>query len=489
MTRSTGKRKHHCKGGYPKDPAIKPFGEWLPANQGFFKNFCTWLQDGGYSFSAVHIYGVAARLALGYPDKPYWTIDPDADLDRVSQHLETRPLTPGTRSNYRKGLLKLAEYLRLVCNRPSRERPINWAYYTGLLPDWLTEHVRDYLFHCRRNWRPDQVHRSTLNLLGRLTIILRWMAARVMLSCLGDITPDLWFDYLEARLSEDIKPVTLNHHLSCLQTFLTFLDEVGHPICQRMLLVDPLDEGTRLPQDVPPEQLRKLYLEIQKAANHRHNGVRRTGLLDTTWSLLMLHCGLRTCEVRRLRLSDIDWETRRVRIEQSKGFKDRIVYLSQAASDALQAYLSVRGPAEALSDHVFIYRHKPLSGRYCQVRLRTYGKRCGVGISPHKIRHSCATLLLNAGAPVVTVQTLLGHKYVDTTLKYARLYDGTVATEYYRAMEQVESRLALVEVDERKPLNPDRLLALVDSLSESLLEEEQSEMLQTLRTGILALVQ
>jgi hypothetical protein len=46
-----------------------------------------------------------------------------------------------------------------------------------------------------------------------------------------------------------------------------------------------------------------------------------------------------------------------------------------------------------------------------------------------------------------------------------------------------------VEVDERKPLNPDRLLALVDSLSESLLEEEQSEMLQTLRTGILALVQ
>lgn len=129
MTRNTGKRKHHYKDSYPKDPAIKSFGEWLPANQGFFKNFCTWLQDGGYSFSAVNIYGVAARLALGYLDKPYWTIDPDADLERMSLHLETRLLTPGTRNDYRKGLLKLAEYLRLRCGRPPRERPINWAYY------------------------------------------------------------------------------------------------------------------------------------------------------------------------------------------------------------------------------------------------------------------------------------------------------------------------------------------------------------------------
>lgn len=61
------------------------------------------------------------------------------------------------------------------------------------------------------------------------------------------------------------------------------------------------------------------------------------------------------------------------------------------------------------------------------------------------------------------------------------------AVEYYQAMEQVESRLAVVECDEVKPLNPERLLALVDSLSGSLLEEEQSEILHMLRTGILAL--
>ena len=59
-------------------------------------------------------------------------------------------------------------------------------------------------------------------------------------------------------------------------------------------------------------------------------------------------------------------------------------------------------------------------------------------ISHHQLRHSCAALLLNAGAPVVSVQALLGHEKVDTTLGYARLYDGTLAADYCRAMGQIE---------------------------------------------------
>jgi len=49
-----------------------------------------------------------------------------------------------------------------------------------------------------------------------------------------------------------------------------------------------------------------------------------------------------------------------------------------------------------------------------------------VYVTPHMLRHSCATLLLNAGAPILTVQAILGHKHINTTLGYARLYDGTV---------------------------------------------------------------
>jgi integrase len=143
----------------------------------------------------------------------------------------------------------------------------------------------------------------------------------------------------------------------------------------------------------------------------------------------MLHCGLRVGEVRRLRLSDLDLEGRRARIEQSKGLKDRIVFLSQPTTVALNAYLEIRGPAD--SNPVFIFRHRSLSTTYCRRRLRTYGRRCGVVVIPHQLRHSCATLLLNAGAPILAVKTILGHKQIDTTMGYARLYDGTVATDYY----------------------------------------------------------
>ena len=204
--------------------------------------------------------------------------------------------------------------------------------------------------------------------------------------------------------------------------------------------------------------------------------------------LLMLQSGLRTCEVRRLRLADLDLNEHRVRIEQSKGLKDRIVCLSQPTLDALKAYLEVRGPAEALSEHVFIYRHIPLSSRYCQVRLHTYGKRCGIQVTPHQLRHSCATLLLNAGAPILTVQTLLGHQHVDVTLGYARLYDGTLAADYYRAMTQIEKQLDLPEDATAEPLNSSQLVALVDTLRNGTLNENQIETVHALRAGILALV-
>jgi hypothetical protein len=131
-----------------------------------------------------------------------------------------------------------------------------------------------------------------------------------------------------------------------------------------------------------------------------------------------------------------------------------------------------------------------LSVSYCSQRLRTYGKRCGAQVAPHQLRHTCATLLLNAGAPLLTVQTILGHKHVSTTLGYARLYDGTVAADYYRAMDQIERRLELAGSADDAPPKGGQLLALVDSLREDgTLNDVQQETVYALREGILALVE
>ena len=292
--------------------------------------------------------------------------------------------------------------------------------------------IRAYINHRSRSWQPEHQWQSTLNLLSHLTGTLRGLGCPTGLT---KITPLLWLDYVERRLQAGIQPATLNRELHDLQSFLQFLADTGRPVNNRMLAVEPLDAGDPRPRDVPVAQLRKLLADVESAAE---NQAKRQALLDRAWLLLMLHSGLRTAEIRRLGLADLDVEKRQLRIEPGKGLQERLVFLSAASVAALQAYLAVRGPA--LTDHIFIFRHQSLSMGYCGLRLHAIGRRCGLHVTPHRLRHSCATLLLNAGAPILTVQRVLGHRYVQTTLRYARLYEATVVRDYQRAMGRVEGR-------------------------------------------------
>ncbi|HUI87941.1 MAG TPA: hypothetical protein VLX61_04375 [Anaerolineales bacterium] len=111
-------------------------------------------------------------------------------------------------------------------------------------------------------------------------------------------------------------------------------------------------------------------------------------------------------------------------------------------------------------------------------RKRTLARGQRAALPPY------ATLLLNSGAPVLAVQTILGHKQVDTTLEYARLYDGTVAADYYSAMNHVERQLALPEDKMAEPLGIGQLIALTDALRRDALSPVQAEIVRTLRDGL-----
>jgi integrase len=487
MTLNTDELEHPLQGKQSAEPDIKLLKDCLPANKNFYRCFRRWLCDGGYSDSALNIYSCAARLALGLLDKPYWEINLQADLDWVREYIATRYTSQATRDSYNRGLLKLAEYLCIKGRRTLPEKAVDWSTFLDPLPEWLHTDLRDYVAHRRRSWLPDNQHQATVACLSQLTLSLRWIIAQVPLSDAQVITPALWFDYVDHSLEVGRSPVTINIHLYVLQDFLRFQAEIGHPICQRMLRVRTLDRGPQVHRDVPQEHVQRLMQTIESGATAKSTALRRLGAMDRAWFLLMLTSGLRCGEVRRLRLDDLDLKGRRVRIIQSKGLKDRIVYLVQATVDALSDYLRVRGPAA--TDHVFIYRHRPLSPSYCLGRMRTYSRRCGVDVTPHQLRHTCATILLNAGAPILTVQTILGHKYVDTTLRYARLYDGTVAADYYRAMDEIERRLMLQEETDRPAPHVGQLLALVDSLQVGTLNDAQRETVQMLRAGLLALME
>jgi integrase/recombinase XerC len=236
------------------------------------------------------------------------------------------------------------------------------------------------------------------------------------ISCLRDITPKLWFAYVDMRLKSGIQPTTLNTTLRALRSFLRNAQESAPAICERILKIRPLKTGKLLPRDISEMNLNEL--------------LKYADATDQAWILLMAYSGLRTCEIRSLLWQDIDLKRRTVRIKESKGLRSRVVFMSQPMIKALKK-LSKH------SEYVFTFNGQPLSNRSCQSKLNTIGKKCGIHVSPHQLRSTCATILLNAGMSIFGVQTILGHKYVDTTLRYARTYDATVAKDYQQAIKSL----------------------------------------------------
>lgn len=123
---------------------------------------------------------------------------------------------------------------------------------------------------------------------------------------------------------------------------------------------------------------------------------------------------------------------------------DRTVYMTDTTVLAMKAYLTVRGPGP--TDHVFLYHNQAVSKDLVRERIKAAGKQVGIHVYPHRLRHTAATQLVNAGCRITSIQRFLGHKLLTTTMIYARVHDQTVADDYYGAMERVEKRLKLLGV-------------------------------------------
>ncbi len=205
-------------------------------------------------------------------------------------------------------------------------------------------------------------------------------------------------------------------------------------------------------------------------------------LLDRAMFYLLWKCGLRSGEVEELRLEDLDLDRRNLSVRDGKGQKDRSVYVTDTTIQALREYLAVRGAGSG--EHVFLYRNAPLSRCFIGCRIKAAGERVGVKAYPHRLRHTCATQLLNAGCRITSIQRFLGHKELGTTMVYAHVHDQTVAEDYFKAMEQVEERLALHVNPVKCPFSTSELLVLVDSLQGTTLNLTQREIVSALHSGL-----
>jgi integrase/recombinase XerC len=159
---------------------------------------------------------------------------------------------------------------------------------------------------------------------------------------------------------------------------------------------------------------------------------RDTAILETIYS-----CGLRISELCGLIAGDIDWDERLVRV-RGKGKKERLTPIGEPALAAIRRYWNLLPEAPAPSAPVFLSdagKPYPLSARILQVRLKRHLMVAGLdpGITPHHLRHSYATHLLDAGADLRGVQELLGHAHLATTQVYTHLTTERLKRAYQDA--------------------------------------------------------
>jgi len=287
----------------------------------------------------------------------------------------------------------------------------------------MTHVIINFRRHLKRRNYSKHTVKYYLNIIKQYVI---WLDVALELATSEKV--DMYIDHL---LRNRMNPASINLYLAIIRVFYDYLRYE-----ERVDLTNPVNRNRRLRVPKPlPRSLRDQEVE-------RLFGVIK-GKRDIAMFKLMLRCGLRVEEVSNLSLGDIDLKRRRIIVQQGKGGKGRVVYISDDAHDALVAYLKVRSHYRVKK--VFLvekgnYKGQPISVRGIQKRIEYYAKKTGLKVSCHCLRHTMATQLLNAEAEVETIQDLLGHNWITTTQRYCRVSNLKVQRDYFKAMRNVLQR-------------------------------------------------
>jgi integrase/recombinase XerC len=160
--------------------------------------------------------------------------------------------------------------------------------------------------------------------------------------------------------------------------------------------------------------------------------LRDVAILETIYS-----CGLRISELCGMKAEDLDWSQEVVRI-RGKGKKERVVPIGAPALEAIRTYWAANGFRPAGAGPVFSSdgdASEAVGPRRVQLDLKKYLALAGLDpmLTPHKLRHSYATHLLDAGADLRSVQELLGHAHLVTTQVYTHITTERLKKAYEKA--------------------------------------------------------
>jgi len=301
-------------------------------------------------------------------------------------------------------------------------------------------------------------------MLSELKNLWDWFLAHRPISAPGELgLKDLW-DYQTDQQAKGYAAGTINRRLDYVLGIARELTERDQSVDQSVFRIRYIPRPESLPRHLSADESQHLENFLLQRLNTPDPRLR----LENACLLVLLHSGLRAGECVDLRLHDIDLPGKRLVVRQGKGQRDRLVYLSDSACQAIQIYMG-DSPRQQ-NDLLCLQKNgKPISTDWLRKHVAQVGLAVGIeNLYPHRLRHTCATRLLNAGMDITRIQKLLGHETVSTTMIYARVQDATVEADYRRFTARIErqqtpfSNTPIVAVDW-----PTQVIKVLDTIDDS----------------------
>jgi integrase/recombinase XerD len=227
-----------------------------------------------------------------------------------------------------------------------------------------------------------------------------------------------------AQLSrEGLAPSSVARAVSAARGFFRFLMLDQHLKQNPAEDLDTPQRFSYLPKFLTEEEIDRLFSMPDISTEE---GIRDRAMLE-----LMYAAGLRVSELVSLKQSEVDVHAGVVNCH-GKGSKERRVPVGKSAIHWLLQYASVKaGYGKSPYSNLFLHRGKPLTRQLAWTMIKTYAEKIGLAnVSPHTLRHSFATHLLQHGADSRSVQALLGHSDISTTQIYTHITDRHLRTAY-----------------------------------------------------------
>lgn len=249
----------------------------------------------------------------------------------------------------------------------------------------------------------------------------------------GDLTPVHLSQYVNSLYESGLSPRTIARHIATLRNFFSFLTREGEVAQDPTEFLAAPRQWTTLPKYLNRQEIDGL-LEAPPAD-------KPTGLRDRAMLQLLYATGLRVSELCGLEMTAVDRQMNVLRVT-GKGNKQRIVPFGQVAAQALDEYLAQARPDLLKgrgSRYVFVTaRGGPLLRQSFWLLLKVHGRKAGIfrDLTPHVVRHSFATHLVENGADLRSVQVMLGHSDISTT----QVYTHVARTRLKKVLEQHHPR-------------------------------------------------